>query len=274
MISTNHPENSGSILAPEPSAGDQLLARLATQPREFAALQQSLLKSVCDLVGATAGVAYLSRNDQQGSEARSFISTSAGFGCDNDCHTCIARIAADASQGELVRSAVRYATPIPGGSVITRFGTTVKGFPNCVGSKTCTTPATCEQPAAYIYSLFYDPKPQFVAIGAVSLYRTNGTVQPFTREDCNTVNELHSKLAWLYDLGLETANAPESFAPVPLQPRLLKVLEQLLPGYSEKQVAARLGYSPHTVHTYVKAIYKHFGVTSRSELLAKLLGAR
>ena len=39
-------------------------------------------------------------------------------------------------------------------------------------------------------------------------------------------------------------------------------------GDSEKQVAARLGLSRHTVHIYVKHLYKHFGVNSRGELLS------
>jgi DNA-binding CsgD family transcriptional regulator len=274
MITSDHTENGGSTLATEPNAGDQLIARLSAQPREYSALQQALLTGLCDLVGATNGVAYLSRNDQQGSEVRSFISTRDGFGCGNDCHACVSRMTAGGSRGELVRSAVRYATPIPGGSVITRFGVTSEGVPDCMGSKIRGSPGDCGQPVAYIYSLFYDPKPLYVAIGAISLYRSNGSVQPFAREECNTVNEIHSKLAWLYDLGLESTNATESSASRPLQPRLLKVLEQLLAGYSEKQVAVRIGYSPHTIHTYVKAIYQHFGVSSRAELLAKVLGAR
>jgi DNA-binding CsgD family transcriptional regulator len=42
----------------------------------------------------------------------------------------------------------------------------------------------------------------------------------------------------------------------------------LLEGDSEKQVAARLGISPVSVHDYVKALYRYFGVNSRGELMA------
>jgi hypothetical protein len=45
-------------------------------------------------------------------------------------------------------------------------------------------------------------------------------------------------------------------------------------GRSEKQVADDLHLSPHTVHEYVKALYRHFGVQSRSELLALCLANR
>jgi DNA-binding CsgD family transcriptional regulator len=54
-----------------------------------------------------------------------------------------------------------------------------------------------------------------------------------------------------------------------LSPRMEQTLQSLLRGDSEKQVAARLGLSQHTIHVYVKALYKKYGVSSRSELLAK-----
>lgn len=54
-----------------------------------------------------------------------------------------------------------------------------------------------------------------------------------------------------------------------LPPRLRRVLAHLLQGESEKQVAARLELSPHTVHEYVKQLYRRLGVSSRSELMAR-----
>jgi len=54
-----------------------------------------------------------------------------------------------------------------------------------------------------------------------------------------------------------------------LAPRLRQTLEALLTGDSEKQIARRLAISPHTVHVYVKTLYRRFGVSSRAELLAR-----
>ena len=54
-----------------------------------------------------------------------------------------------------------------------------------------------------------------------------------------------------------------------LSPRLGQTLDCLLAGQSEKQAAHQLGLSPHTVHVYVKTLYRRFGVTSRAELLAR-----
>lgn len=47
-----------------------------------------------------------------------------------------------------------------------------------------------------------------------------------------------------------------------------EVLDQLKVGRSEKEIARAIGRSPHTVHSHVKTIYRHFNVRSRSELLA------
>jgi len=51
-----------------------------------------------------------------------------------------------------------------------------------------------------------------------------------------------------------------------------QVLERLLAAESEKQIAAALRISIHTVHKYVRQIYEITGVSSRSELLVKMLG--
>lgn len=56
-----------------------------------------------------------------------------------------------------------------------------------------------------------------------------------------------------------------------LSPRLQQTLERLLAGDSEKQVARQLHLSPHTIHDYVKALYRHFGVSSRAELIISCL---
>ena len=56
-----------------------------------------------------------------------------------------------------------------------------------------------------------------------------------------------------------------------LSPRYVQTLQYLLSGDSEKEIAARLGVSPHTVHVYVKGLYRHFHVASRGELTARFV---
>lgn len=57
--------------------------------------------------------------------------------------------------------------------------------------------------------------------------------------------------------------------PSALSPRVRQTLRCLLDGDSDKQIAARLGLSWHTVNQYTKAIFAHYGVSSRTELLAR-----
>jgi DNA-binding CsgD family transcriptional regulator len=52
-----------------------------------------------------------------------------------------------------------------------------------------------------------------------------------------------------------------------LSRRLRQTLACLLDGNTEKRAAQRLGISGSTLHQYVTMLYRHFGVTSRSELL-------
>ncbi len=60
-----------------------------------------------------------------------------------------------------------------------------------------------------------------------------------------------------------------------LPPRVRRVLDRLVLGDSEKEVAARLGLSRHTVHQYVKLLYRRLDVSSRGELMARFVaGAR
>jgi len=56
--------------------------------------------------------------------------------------------------------------------------------------------------------------------------------------------------------------------PRSLPPRVRPVLGLLLAGLSEKQAADALGLSRHTVHQYVKTLYKLLRVNSRARLMA------
>jgi len=56
-----------------------------------------------------------------------------------------------------------------------------------------------------------------------------------------------------------------------LSPRERQTLACLLGGDGEKQVARAMGLSRHTVHAYVKSVYRHFQVDSRPALLAQFV---
>lgn len=56
-----------------------------------------------------------------------------------------------------------------------------------------------------------------------------------------------------------------------MSPRMRQTFEALMTGASEKQIAAKLQISPHTTHQYIKTLFRTFGVTSRPELMARVL---
>lgn len=58
-----------------------------------------------------------------------------------------------------------------------------------------------------------------------------------------------------------------------LTSREREVLDLLLQGLSDREIADRLHRSWHTVRDYTKRLYKHFGVRSRAELIARFRGA-
>jgi DNA-binding CsgD family transcriptional regulator len=101
----------------------------------------------------------------------------------------------------------------------------------------------------------------------IAVHRPWGA-KPFTERERLLIDMFHRESQWLHD----PSRPIESALLRGLGPRLQETLHALARGLSEKQVAAELGLSQHTVHDYVKALYRHFGVSSRSELLALCLG--
>lgn len=59
-----------------------------------------------------------------------------------------------------------------------------------------------------------------------------------------------------------------------LSPGQRRLVQVLLTGKSEKEIAAIMGLSVSTTHQYIKAILRHFGVNSRASLMALWLGSR
>ena len=90
----------------------------------------------------------------------------------------------------------------------------------------------------------------------------------FGRRERRLIRLFHTELARHFGAALATLDDPN---PAALTPRLRDTLRCLLEGDSEKMVAARLGLSTFTVHEYVKALYRYFRVSSRSELMAYFL---
>jgi len=101
-------------------------------------------------------------------------------------------------------------------------------------------------------------------VATISLNRAAGD-RPFAEEDRNLLAVFQEEC-----LRLRAAQEKELDGPR-LTGRQREVLDALLRGASEKEVAWELGISPQTVHTHVKSIYLAYGTRSRGELLARCL---
>jgi DNA-binding CsgD family transcriptional regulator len=115
-----------------------------------------------------------------------------------------------------------------------------------------------------------------------NLAATDPELARFSEQDRRLVEIMHAELRWAYDEKLIAphesadasgpANSPsDPVARLDVSPRLQRVLYRLLAGDSEKQAATRLSLSRHTVHEYVRALYRELGVCSRAELMARFI---
>ena len=105
------------------------------------------------------------------------------------------------------------------------------------------------------------------AVSGIGLGRALGE-RDFSSGEVRLLEFFHAELGRLVGRQLVSATEPSVDT---LSPRLRQTLTCLVEGDSEKQVAARLGLSPTTVHQYVTALYRRFGVQSRAQLLAHML---
>lgn len=88
----------------------------------------------------------------------------------------------------------------------------------------------------------------------------------FTPREARLAHIVLSEVSWLHHEGMP--HAPSSTVPL-LPPRCRLILHQLLVGRTRKDIAADLSLSVHTVNDYVKQIFRHFGIHSQMDLIAR-----
>jgi DNA-binding CsgD family transcriptional regulator len=92
---------------------------------------------------------------------------------------------------------------------------------------------------------------------------------PFTEREKWLVQIVCEEIPWLHE-SPRALPAPEPAPEAQLSPRQRETLHLLLAGFSRQEVSRRMGISPHTVHDYVKNLYRHFGQHSRASLVTRL----
>lgn len=103
------------------------------------------------------------------------------------------------------------------------------------------------------------PVPSLSVFSSLEVFRPQG--KRFSPRDRLFLQLVHEELA--SDWNRKEAHLAR------LTPRQRQVLNHLIAGASEKELAYDLGVSAHTAHDHVKAIYRAFDVRSRGELLAR-----
>jgi DNA-binding NarL/FixJ family response regulator len=104
-------------------------------------------------------------------------------------------------------------------------------------------------------------------VSVIGIHRALGE-RDYSPREVRLLHFFHGELGPLIGRWLVSAAEP---GPEKLSPRLRQTLACLLQGDSEKQVAHHLGLSHATIHQYVTALYRHFGVRSRAQLLAHVM---
>ena len=95
---------------------------------------------------------------------------------------------------------------------------------------------------------------------------------PFTERERQIVRLTHEQVDRIWSAKALAEHQPIAIEGLPAY--LQRIVPELLAGYSEKQIAANLGFTFNTTHQYVKAIYRAFGVSSRAEFMARRLMER
>ena len=93
---------------------------------------------------------------------------------------------------------------------------------------------------------------------------------PFTAEERDTLAYALRGIKWFHRQLLLSHGLLVASTPLTAVER--KVLQGLLTGLPEKEIAAAQGQSYHTTHEYVSTIFRKFGVNNRSALMALWLG--
>ena len=90
----------------------------------------------------------------------------------------------------------------------------------------------------------------------------------FNQREAQIIHWVISECGQLHREGLDVGHIDDL---ANLTPRQRTVLVLLMDGLTQKQVADRLRLSTHTVGDHIKAVYRHFKVNSRAELMSRFM---
>jgi len=107
-------------------------------------------------------------------------------------------------------------------------------------------------------------------LSAAAFHRGPGQAR-FTIRERTILHTVMSQVDWLHREGTDVVGTDRI---TELTPRQRMVLLQLLSGDSVKEIASKLNLSQHTINDHLKELHRIYGVSSRSELLARFIAGR
>ncbi len=113
--------------------------------------------------------------------------------------------------------------------------------------------------------------PSSYEIYSIIRFQRRGERPVFSEREGMIVHVLFQQVDWLHRDGSEFETRevmPE------LSPRERQIVNLLLNGESRDSIAAQLGLSRYTINAYFRSIYRHFGVSARTELMARFIGGQ
>jgi DNA-binding CsgD family transcriptional regulator len=224
------------------------LLRLLAEAREIPAgrpeREQLLVSGAARIVDATVGASIL---DLDGPAEGGLGRAGSGF-------------------GPLIRAMMRITPPEPG-ATITATWSEILTDPRWYGARHLEPHLRRARFADALFSSVRLRAPSH--LHGLVLYREPEHA-PFREEDRNLLHVFHAGCEGLLHPPLDDGDGDEATR-ARLSPRLRQTLELVLNGLCDKEIAERLGISRYTVNQYTKTIYRLYSVSSRIQLLARML---
>lgn len=227
---------------------------LAAEPSLWA---EHTMRGLCQLVGATAGTG--GEGLLHGRDRRIVPLTPIQHGLDSNALGVLTAYVADGAVATDPLVSAVHRTP---GTLVTRTRTQIVPDRVYYRSPVFTRYLRLAEIGPRLASIYETREGR--SVNNIHLHR-GPEERDFSQREQQVVDFFHAEVGPLIGRSLVSETEPH---PEKLSPRLRQTLACLLDGDSEKQVAARLHLSRTTVHQYVGALYRHFGVRSRAELMS------
>jgi DNA-binding CsgD family transcriptional regulator len=232
--------------------------------RGTAERSRHLIDSLCQLVGADGGGIGYSVDFRPGGQGRLVQVHSSGFAAADERRMVIDELQPSTALDPAIGRLMRY----PRTATVTRRRCELVTEQHWYRSAYVNEISRVAGIDDSMYSIM--PGPERDSVFGFGLYRQWGR-RPFSSGERELLDLFQQEAAPIYRSIFLAADPAPSVA---LSPRLEETLRGLLAGLAEKEIAAHIGISQHTVHDYVKELYARFHVASRAQLLAALLGSR